>query len=596
MYKRIVVRIAAIMAIFLLPMNQAGATGQLQRSDVVFMYFPEDSTLYDQYQCTVQEWGSRPGERSGPDFDWWNKKFLKAKERGIRYMSSVDGVTDFKGFIDMYPDSFMEAAARDLDGKPLRVPWLMDHDYEGRKAWFWCTNNPDYIDYLKDQVERACIADIDGLHMDDYRGTSAIAWWGGGGFCEHCMSGFRAYLRNSYNPQALKEKGVKDFRTFDYGEMLRGQGWTTTHYKAERWKAPLNQEFQRFQTKEMKERIAWIFSYAEKLRGKRLMRSVNSSAGDWRGLFPAPYITNFCGEIPQGAKDVEPSLEPVLAYRTVEALGRMQTATASGEDWAWAKANDKPGLVRCWIALTYACGSVMMAPTHQWCHTDELGTHWWDPDPKQFSYLYQFVRQEARLLDGYQNLAKLGLIYCRENSQQLKQAVVELAEKNVPFAILVAGDEELPARISSEMLGGYSYLLKDEKPLPPGPQEIYDSSRAKKVWADALPRQLKGQVQVSGSDKVRVFLRHKPGDEAAPLVCHLVNHDYDLKADDVKPAKLKLMIGRSIWPKRVARALLHQPGKAAVELPLLLEERGLTVEVRDLGVWGIIELQSQTRE
>jgi hypothetical protein len=563
----------------------------LKRSDVVFMYFPEDATLYEQYQCTVQEWGSRPAEKSGPNFNWWNKKVLAARQRGIRYMSSIDGVVDFKGFINMFPDNFIEAATRDLEGKPIRVPWLMDHDYEGRKAWFWCTNNPNYISFLKDQVERACSADIDGLHMDDYRGTSAIAWWGGGGFCQHCMSGFRTYLKSIYSQAELQQQGVKDLQTFDYGEMLRSLGWTPERYKAEKWKTPLNQEFQRFQTQEMKKRIAWIFSYAEQLRGKPLMRSVNSSAGDWRALFPAQYVTNFCGEIPQGAETKIPSLEPLLAYRTVEALGRMQTATASGGDWAWVKANDKPGLVRCWIAQTYGCGSVMMAPTHQWCHTQKLGTHWWDSDPAEFSGLYRFVRQQAALLDGYQNLAKLGLIYSKQNYQQLKAAVLELAKANVPFAILVAGDEELPARISSEMLGRYSYLLKEEKTLPAGQQEIYEKARAKKIWLDALPRQLKSQVIVRGSGKVRAFLRHKPSDDSAPLVCHLVNQDYDLKADDVKPAKLKLMIGRGIWPKPVKRALLHQPGKESVVLSVVSEERGASVTISDLGIWGIVELQ-----
>ncbi len=567
----------------------------IRRGDVVFMYFPEDAALYAQYGGTIQGWGGHPKERAGHSFNWWKKKVDGARAAGLKFVASVDYRVDFKGFIDMFSDSFMQAACVDLDGKPIRVPWLMDHDYEGRKAWDWCTNNPDYKAYLDEQVTRICGVPIDGLHIDDYSGTSSTTAYRGGCFCRHCMEGFRGYLKNAHSPPQLKSMGIKDIRSFDYGAFLRSSGWTTQRLKQERWKAPLREEFQDFQNQRMLENISATFALAEKLQGKRLIRSVNSAANNPLALLPAPHITNFCGEVPQAGETGKVSLAPVYVYRLVEGLGRIQTATASGGDWAWAKANDKPGLVRCWIAQAYAYGSVFMAPNHQWCHTPELGTHWWDPAPASVAPVTKFAVDNRRLLDGYSTLANLALIYSKENYKEVKEAAVLLAKDNIPYAMLVAGDEELPARLTPDLLSWYEYLVKSEKPLPPGQGELVGRSEKPLVYYDALPREVRRQVKVEGSKKVRVSLRFNRSQPSAPLVCHLLNQDYDLKSDDVKPVNVSVILDEKFLKRaRVVTpqfAILHQPGQEPQRLQLTRSGSGISFRVRELGVWGIVELK-----
>ncbi len=49
----------------------------------------------------------------------------------------------------------------------------------------------------------------------------------------------------------------------------------------------------------------------------------------------------------------------------------------SGGDWAFVKEHNVPGLVRGWVALSYAAGHCFMVPHRQWCYTPERGTHWY---------------------------------------------------------------------------------------------------------------------------------------------------------------------------------------------------------------------------
>jgi hypothetical protein len=101
---------------------------------------------------------------------------------------------------------------------------------------------------------------------------------------------------------------------------------------------------------------------------------------------------------------------PLFAYRMTDAVGRPYAATASGQDWAFIKESSLHGLVRGWIALSYAAGHCLMAPHRQWCHTQEKGTHWYEGPAERLAPVYQFVRRNAAWLDGFENHAELGLL------------------------------------------------------------------------------------------------------------------------------------------------------------------------------------------
>lgn len=566
---------------------------RINASDVVFMYTPSDPTQYDAYAGTVAGWGGRPRTHNAQDVEGFRQRVAEAQRRGVRYCASVDFLVDFGGFIDFRPDNFMDAVCRDLDGNPIRVPWLWDHKHKGHPAYWFCTNNPDYQAYLRDQVQRACSAPIDGLHIDDYAGTSSCSAWNGGCFCPHCKQGFREYLRQRLSPDELKQKGVERIDEFDYQMFLKSRGVTAEQFRKERGKLPLGDVFQRFQNERMKQTVGGVFEFAEKLRGKPLVRSVNSSASAPQTLIVSPLIDYFCGEVGHHAGSAQAPVEPAFVFRMVEALGRRQTATAGGHDWAWIKANEKPGLVRTWIAQAYAFGSAFMVPHNQWCYTEQLGTHWWKGKPEDFAYLYRFVRERAALLDGCVSFANTALVYSNANFGEIRNAALELTRANVPFAIVVAGDDELPLRLTAESIAPYDYLLTGANPLSGEQQQVIQKSSAHVApWKGLaqLPDAIKKQVVVNGSDRVRVSLRCKPN---APLVCHVLNQNYDKDKDDVQPVDVQITLNGDLLKKDAREAIIHAPQRDPVRAPMMKNGDAMSFEVKGLGLWAVVEVKEQ---
>lgn len=575
------------------PLGLAQERPVIQASDVVFMYVPNDPGQYDIYQGTITGWGGRSRSRDAKDVENFRKRVEEAHQHGMKYCGSVDYLVDFGGFIDFNPDHFMDAVCRGLDGNPLRVPWLWDHTHQGHPAYWFCTNHPDHQAYIRDQVERACLAPIDGLHIDDYSGTSACSDYNGGCFCKVCIEGFRSYLKKHFSSEELKEKGISDIDTFDYQAFLKSKGVTNEQYRKQHWQCPLTTEFQHYQNECMKERIRATFEYAEKLRGRPLLRSVNSHAGSPRTLLPAPIIDYFCGEVSHQAASEQVARGPVFVYRLVEAVGRRQTATASGQDWAWIKAHDKPGLVRTWIAQAYAYGSVFMVPHRQWCYTQELGTHWWNGKPEDFADLYQFVRENRALLDGYKSLANTAVLCVDSGFNAMEDASGELTQANIPHDLIYVSNTQENQGELIRRLSQYDEIITAQSDNLPKLEKVHYLA-----WngLSEYPDELKRYVLVTGAERIAVSLRYKPGQKDAPIVCHILNQNYDVQKDAVEPVTIQLALREDLFKKAAGgRALhsviLHVPKAESRTIERKREGDAYTLTLENLGLWGVVELK-----
>ncbi|MBC7326797.1 beta-galactosidase [bacterium] len=565
----------------------------LQASDVVFMYAPRDKKLYEIYSGTVVGWAGRSRSKDDKDVYWFRKQVEEAHKFGLKYCGSVDFVVDFGGFIDFCPDGFEKAICRDLDGNPLTVPWLWDHRHNGHPAYWFCTNNPDYRAYLKEQVERACVADIDGLHIDDWRGTSACSAWFGGCFCEHCREGFKDWLKAHFGEEELKRMGIEDIQSFDYAVFLKSKGVTKDSWRAQAGNLPLADLYQSFQRESSLKVVGMVFEYAEQIRGKPLLRSVNSSASTPEALRVAPLVDFFCGEMEHQANTKQVYLEPAFVYRLVEGLGKRQAATAGGYDWAFIAEKEKPGMVRTWIAQAYAFGSVFMVPHHQWCYTQEKGTHWWEGNPEDFAPLYRFVRENASLFDGYVSLSDVAFIYTDEGFDDIRGASLELLEKNVPFSVI--GAEKDRGGIKKENLEKFRLLIKGKGSIPKEIEKLARQEKKKILqWEgyDSLPWEFRNQVIVRGSDKLRVSLRYKPGSANAPIVCHLLNQDYDFERDDVRPVDIEVSLSKALLGKVLksfpGKASVYIPGKPMQKVNLKISDERISFNLTNLGLWAIV--------
>ncbi|GIV15395.1 MAG: hypothetical protein KatS3mg022_0830 [Armatimonadota bacterium] len=541
---------------------------RIEASDVVFMYAPEPRQ-YDLYSGTVTGWGGRARSREGHALEQFLAQVDEAKRRKMRYCASVDFLVDFGGFIDFCPDRFMDSVCRDLNGKPLTVPWLHDHSHKGHPAYWFCSNSSDYRAYLMDQTERACLASVDGLHIDDYRGTSACAAWNGGCFCEHCLKGFREYLRRAGKLSASEAE------KFNYRDYLLQQGITADRYRQNPWTVPLGAEFQRFQREAMMTLVQQVYEKAERIRRKALLRSVNSSASSPEALLVEPLVDYFCGEVDHHAASGKVSVEPLFVYRLVEAFNKRQTATASGWDWAWIAANEKPGMVRTWVVQAYAFGSVFMVPHNQWCYTPEKGTHWWHGKPEDFAYLYRFVREHRDLFDGYLPLTNTLLEVDEQRFEAAKRLALAMLEASVPFAVLYRTPDGRAHTAGNARASSYRVLSAEQS-------------------LSNLLEETQSQLRVESAGSFVASLRRRLQRGGYPLVIHLLNRGYRVEADGIAPADVKVRLGGMLL-RRLGisphEATVFSPEGKAITVTLQKTKEDVSVEVQSAGLWTVVAIQ-----
>ena len=570
----------------------AGRTQRaIRRSDVVFMY--DNPKLYEAYGCTVMGWGGRRNA----------KHIEQAHAKGVRRFScSVGFLTEFKGVIDFDPN-FLDAACRNVAGEPFAVPWLWDHKHKGHPAWWWCTNSPLYRRYLCHRLEQTMAVKPDGLHIDDYRGTSGSVTWLSGCFCRHCMAAFRNYLAKSVPKDKLAKLGITDLATFDYRQFLLDRGVKPAEYNKRRSRLPLAAEFLHFHVMANNAFVAEYRKRAEELRGQPVGLSVNSGLSNTHALVIAPQLSNFCCEVGHEAHKRLPATHPVTIYKLGDGLDRPITATASGHDWAFVMEHKLPGLVRTWTALSYAFGHMLMAPHRQWCYTKEKGTHWYDGPTEEYAWLYRFVRSQARLLDGYEAVAPVAVVYSsaanRRRGGNIEGVCAALAQANVPFTVVIAGDDWLPGyRLTARQLARFKAVVVPKAcELDAAQQKVLDRVAADGrlvTWPDKakLGTLVPEPVGVEGAKRVWAVPRAIPGDRSAPVVVHLLNRNYDAKSDAVVAQKgITLRLRRDLFGgRKLTKATLHAPKAEPVALAVTSDAEHTAVVVPELGLWGIVEL------
>jgi hypothetical protein len=554
----------------------------------------DNPDMYEPYGCTVLGWAGRANR------EW----IAKAHAAGVRHFSSSVGfLTEFRRVID-FSDHFLDAACRNLAGEPFIVPWLWDHKHKEQPAWWWCTNSPLYRRYLETRLEEVIRSGPDGLHIDDYRGTSGSITWRSGGFCRHCMAAFREYLAENVSKEKLAKLGIADLSTFDYREWLLGRGVKPEEYNRRRRSLPLADEFYDFQVKANNAFVAQYRRRAEGIAAKPVTLCVNSGLSNPHALVVAPHLSYFCCEVGHNAASRAVAKHPIYVYKLADGLDRPVTSTASGQDWAYVNAHNLPGLVRTWIALSYAHGHTLMAPHRQWCYTKEKGTHWYSGPTEEYAYVYQFVRASAGLLDGYEAIAPVAVVYDnaarRQRRSDIEPICTELAERNVPFTVVIAGDDWLDYRLDADRLANFSAVIVAQGTSLDAEQQALIDMVAREgrlvVWPNdnRLEKLVPAPVLVQGSEHIGIVPRARPGDDAAPLAVHLLNRNYDGQNDRMIPqAKLSLRLRRDLLRDRqFTKATLHRPKHEPQRLRVASTREHTLIEIPQVTLWGIVELGS----
>jgi hypothetical protein len=549
----------------------------LQQSDVVFMYQVKPE-IYAAYGATVLAWGGKPTPTSLADAN------------GVKFFGSVGMVTEFARYYERFPQTYEAGLCRDLEGKPVKVPWLTDHQHKGIPYWWCCTRQPQFRQYLSERVAETIQAGAEGLHIDDHLGTAGGLWLGIC-FCDRCVEGFRACLK-TLSPEELTLLGITHAETFDFREAAKQWLAASPNKKRTVTQHPLWPRWTIYQCRAAAAFMRELHQLADKTAGRPVPMGANAGLLWPRHLIDYKTLDLFSAETDHHAQQERFSDLPLVAYRLADAVGRPYAATASGGDWAYIKERNLPGLVRGWIALSYAAGHCLMAPHRQWCYTPQKGTHWYQGPTEKFAPLYQFVRRNAGLFDGYENHADLAVVVPHRAFAQQPNRWFEicnqLAATNVSYRLLLAGDEIVDHPLAAaELQSARVLLVPEEENLLPADRErlrlVAKDKQAFKSVREALAA-VSPAVRVRAEGVVRVLPRVKPGSAAL----HVLNYDYESARDDVRPLEhVKIIIDtKALGLPRITTCKFYTPDAPPVTLPV----DGDTVEVPVLGLWGVLVL------
>lgn len=542
----------------------------LQRSDVVFMY-QAPREIYRDYGATVLAWGGTPRPES-----------LQAAE-GMKFFGSVGMVTEFSRYYDRFPETYEQGLCRDLEGKPYKVPWLTDHQHKGVPFWWCCTRQPLFRQYITERVTETLKAGAHGVHIDDHLGTAGSLWQGGC-FCERCAVEFRADLK------AFPAASVEDPETFHFPTTLRE--WLAEskdrkpqdHRLWARWRA--------YQLRGAAKFMAELRALAANTAGRPVPISAN--AGLLWGTHLSDYQTLdfFSAEIDHEASALKFSTHPLVAYRIAEAVNRPLASTASGQDWAFIKERNLPGLVRGWIALGYAAGHSLMAPNRQWCYTKEKGTHWYEGPKEKYAPLYKFVREHPELFDGYQTHADVTIAYSQRTFERSPNRLMNIcrafSKTNITYALALGGDDVVDHALDPEQLRRANRLLvlerRDFSPSDEATLASFETS-TNKIADATTATNLIPAVQAEGGARVLILPRVKPG----AAVIHIINWDYDLANDAVKPLKdLHVRVNyTALGLPEEPKVMAYAPGRPPDEV----NHSGGLLSLPHAGLWTVLHVE-----
>lgn len=552
----------------------------LRRSDVVFMYEADPQT-YRAYGATAVAWGGKPTPES-----------LRNAE-GLRFFGSVGMVTEFARYHDRFPDTYEQGLCRDIHGRPVKVPWLTDMQHKGVPFWWCCTQQPLFRQYLRERVVETVRAGAAGLHVDDHLGTAGGLWLGLC-FCDRCLDGFRGYLK-SLPPAKLAQLGITRPATYDYRAAVKDWMAADSSGKRQLTQHPLWPVWTAYQCRAAASIMMELRKLAADTEGHPVPVGANAGLLWPRHLADYQALDLFSAETDHHAEGKRFSDDPLVAYRLAESVNRPYTATASGMDWAYVKQHNLPGLVRGWIALSYAAGQSLMCPHRQWCYTPEKGTHWYDGPTEKFAPLYRFVREHADLFDDYETYADAVVVAPHRSFTQDPARWIalcdQLAAANVSYRLALGGDEIVDHPLTTADLARARVLIApDRESLQPADRRRLDAYAAKHhvyPTAERALAALRPSVRVTAAGVVRALPR--VGSRSA--VVHLLNYEYDPARDDVRPlsdVRVTLDLAALGIPNATTCRYLA-PGSPPVTLSL----HDGTVTVPSLGLWGMLVITAR---
>jgi hypothetical protein len=295
----------------------------------------------------------------------------------------------------------------------------------------------------------------------------------------------------------------------------------------------------------------------------------------------------------------------------------LSVTAATVHDWPYPAKGGMDNLVAMWVAFAYANGHLFIVPNNVWCYSDEVGAHAYHGPEKVFLPLYRFIRQNERLLDGYDPVEQVGLAYRPGGAVNLNEesggasggpkrkwvdpfseTCGELVEAHYPFGVLFPGRGDSQHEFSKLNLERFERVV-----IPEGVQFKGEEKAIVETWKrqgravpwtgpEASLHGLEPMIRVADGNRIWVFPRRSTKDPLAPFVCHLFNPCYDAERDRmIEQTNVVINIRTDLLSHSLQKAVLYTPYEEQQTLPVRSTGGSIEICVPKLALWGILTLE-----
>lgn len=574
---------------------------RLRHSDVVLSWGGFSPEVCRKYGATVWGWGT--------SYD--SKRITEARAAGIRVVAANTNLCirgnhkSEVGRDHFYNPRLRDSTCVDIAGDPIVVPWYALEYGDDNRAYWHCTNNRWHREHLKRVVRSGVLAGADVINVDDAMANAMVIRLPetGGCFCDACMTGFRAWMRLRFDTSALAARGIDEIDRFDYRAMVRPKFPTRADYTGAyaRSEIPLQEEFRLFQTQAAANLLTELAQCARETAGQAIPLSANLGVMRPDVLLGAAVLDHFIIELPFWKYEGHFPLE---SLKIAEALEKKCAVWPVGYDVDRVRREGASGMLKLWIATTYALGHNFMVPARMWCSAGPTGSVFYDPPEEELVPLYRFVRETADLFDGFEPLAQFGLLYSNRDARRGRRAgeqvAYELFTRNLSYRLLLGGDDYLASRL--DLAAGTDVDLV----VIPDPETVaaLDAEQRQVVeqwlasgraayWSDLAPNPPTGAVRVLGQEGVVALPRQRLTGGRRQIVVHLIDRNYQAGTNSfgLLPA-IDVELAHAVLGSQVpVRATLHGPSAPAAGLAMTLDPHQIRVRVQMTGIWNVLLIE-----
>jgi hypothetical protein len=463
-------------------------------------------------------------------------------------------------------------AARDFDGKVLVAPWMVSRG----TPWNSCAA-PAAKQAMTDWVDRLLAAGATHIQFDDPGMQFDSAAWGVGDFSASNLAGFKVWIEQ--RRAAGLDTSLTPAQAGNYRDWLQQnhQLSDNSDYIKRSAKLPSTALWRAYLQES-------VYRCVADIRSHLLQRSQGRAALSFNLYTPYPWSANSFLQ-PLADYIVSEVASDHRDWAQLQFMGAW--LRAEGQRWAPVFPGHDKAALRRNLVMTYAAGGTPIAPWDVYVPPEpgQSQDSRFFGQPPDFADIFQFVRQQAGLFDGWQTLSRLNLLAYRdpETATQSLAQLKRLAALHVPYAVVLhntpsGGDGLAMQRPRSLTLRSARSKLTTNDDIPLAAQASDANLASLAVATDVTPNY---SVVVKGNPRM-------PGRR----VLHLFREAGS--AASVENAGLQFTLTAWVLPGQDTYQLkLHQPGIASSDLGRVRVDRDkrLHIKVPAIAEWALLELK-----